>query len=220
VVKEKKSDFGLALDGDGDRAIFCDHKGDLVDGDKVMAICATHLLEQGKLKQNTLVATVMSNLALEHSVQAAGGRVARTQVGDRYVAEEMARGGYNLGGEQSGHIIFGDLSVTGDGIISALQLLSIMVKKGKGLADLAQIMKPYPQVLVNVAVNKKEDWNKFPQIEAALKRGERLLKGRGRIMLRYSGTEPIARVLVEGEDAREIAQIGADIEQAIKECLS
>ncbi len=220
MVKEKKADLGLALDGDGDRAIFCDHRGNLIDGDQVMAICATRLLKQGKLRQNTLVATVMSNLALEQTVQAAGGRVARTQVGDRYVAEEMARGGYNLGGEQSGHIIFGDFSVTGDGIITALQLLSIMVREDKGLEELSQIMEPYPQILVNVSVDRKEDWSKFTQIGDALREGEKRLSGKGRILLRYSGTEPIARILVEGEDEREIAQIGAQIEQAIKRCLN
>src|SRR5512138_3679650 len=155
AVKEHQADLGIALDGDADRVIFCDEFGNVVDGDQIMAICATEMLRQKRLKKNTLVATVMSNMGLDIALKRAGGKVIKTDVGDRYVVEEMRRGGYNLGGEQSGHMIFLDHNTTGDGTLTALQVLAIMRRTGKPLSELAQVMIPLPQVLVNVRVSEK-----------------------------------------------------------------
>lgn len=219
VTRERRAHMGVALDGDGDRAIFCDEKGNLVDGDQIMAIIGTRLLKEGRLKANTLVATVMSNIALEEVIKAAGGRVVRAPVGDRYVAEEMIKGNYNFGGEQSGHLIFRDLSTTGDGMITALQLLSIMLKEGKPLSELTGILTPYPQILVNVSLRKREDLAGFPQVTKAIEDAEKNLKGRGRLLVRLSGTEPKARILVEGQDEKEIAEVASTIRRAIEEAL-
>lgn len=219
VTKEVGANIGIALDGDGDRAIFSDEKGNIVDGDAVMAICGTRLLREKRLKRKTVVATVMSNMALEEVIDSAGGRLFRTPVGDRYVAEEMVRGDYNFGGEQSGHIIFRDLSTTGDGIITSLQLLAVMLLEGKRLSELAEILKPYPQVLVNVPLKRREELDRFPQVGQAIKEAEGMLRGRGRVLVRLSGTEPKARILVEGEDREEIAEIAEGIKEAIEGVL-
>ncbi len=167
AVVANKAQIGIAFDGDADRVILCDEKGAVVDGDAVMAICALQMMKQGRLRQNTLVATVMSNLGLELAMQQAGGRLVRAAVGDRYVMEKMIDGGYNLGGEQSGHIIFLDHNTTGDGLISALQVLSIMKQTGKPLSELAACMKTYPQVLVNVKVKERRDLDVDPRDRAA-----------------------------------------------------
>jgi phosphoglucosamine mutase len=204
AVKEHQADLGIALDGDADRVIFVDEFGNGVDGDQIMAICATYLLKQKKLRKSTLVATVMSNMGLDIAVKKAGGKVVKTAVGDRYVVEEMLRGGYNLGGEQSGHMIFLDYNTTGDGMLSALQLLTIMQREQKPLSELAEVMIPLPQVLMNVRVSEKKDIMTIPEIARLVKSVEEQLGGEGRILIRYSGTEPLLRVMMEGQDKYKI----------------
>lgn len=219
LVKEKKADIGIALDGDGDRVILIDEKGRVLDGDYLMAIAAARMLKQGTLKNKTLVTTIMSNMGIEEAVKKAGGRIIRTKVGDRYVTEEMLKGGYNLGGEQSGHIIFMDHTTTGDGIISALQALAVMVKENKRLSELAAVMRTYPQVLINVKVKEKKDLTKNPQIAKRIKEIENKLNGNGRLSVRYSGTEPLARVMLEGKDIKEIKTMAKYIADAIEKEL-
>jgi len=210
-VKQLGADIGLALDGDGERLIVCDENGEIVDGDHIMAICAADLLSRRKLKKKTLVATVMSNIGLEKAMAKMGGKLVRTQVGDRYVVETMRAKGYNFGGEQSGHLVFLDHNTTGDGIQAGLQLLSIMIKKKKPLSKLAGIMTSYPQVLENVRMSSKiapGDIQGFPE---ALQEAEKQLGKRGRILVRPSGTEPVIRVMVEGEDDKEISTIALEL---------
>lgn len=204
AVRKHGADLGIALDGDADRVIFVDEMGNEVDGDHIMAICATDMLKHGKLSKNTLVATVMSNMGLDIAVKKAGGKVIRTAVGDRYVVEEMLRGGYNLGGEQSGHMIFLDYNTTGDGVQSALQVLAIMRRSQKSLSELAQIMVPLPQVLVNVRVAKKTDIKTIPEMVKLLQGIEDSLNDEGRVLIRYSGTEPLLRIMLEGPDHSQI----------------
>ncbi|HUI45194.1 MAG TPA: phosphoglucosamine mutase [Nitrospirota bacterium] len=211
--------IGIAFDGDADRVILCDEKGTIVDGDVVMAICALHMMREGRLKQNTLVATVMSNMGLELAMQKEGGRLIRVAVGDRYVMEKMIEGGYNLGGEQSGHIIFLDHNTTGDGLISSLQILSIMKQTGKNLSTLAGCMKTYPQVLVNVRVKERRDLSSIPEIAQRFAEIEKQINGTGRILLRYSGTEPKVRVMIEGEDQEKIKMLAEGLAGIIKERL-
>ncbi len=193
------ADVGFALDGDGDRLIAIDERGEVLDGDQIMAICANYLLTKDLLPQKTLVATVMSNVALEIFMQNKGGKLVRTPVGDRYVVEEMVKGGYVLGGEQSGHMVFLEHSTTGDGLLTALQLLKIMLETGKSLFELKQILQPYPQELRNVHVKEKVDYSQIPELNKALKAAEKDLAGKGRVLLRYSGTEPVLRIMVEAE---------------------
>ncbi len=219
-VVRSGADIGIALDGDGDRCILVDERGEVVDGDHVMAICATAMLREGTLKGNTLVATVMSNSGLDEALKRAGGRVVRTRVGDRYVVEEMLRGGYNLGGEQSGHIVFLDHTTTGDGVITALQVLAIMVRSGKPLSELAAVMTSYPQVLLNVRVTKKPDLDGLPAVSHTLEKIRRRLKDRGRAFIRYSGTEPLARITVEGENMDEIKGMAEELAGVVREELS
>ncbi len=164
-----------------------------------MAICANYLLTKDLLPQKILVATVMSNVALEIFMQNKGGKLVRTPVGDRYVVEEMVKGGYVLGGEQSGHMVFLEHSTTGDGLLTALQLLKIMLETGKSLFELKQILQPYPQELRNVHVKEKVDYSQIPELNKALKAAEKDLAGKGRVLLRYSGTEPVLRIMVEAE---------------------
>jgi phosphoglucosamine mutase len=209
----------MALDGDGDRVIFCDENGAVIDGDAVMAICAAEMAGQGKLNRNTLVVTIMSNLGLEIAMRQKGIELARTRVGDRYVLEEMLNSGYNLGGEQSGHIIFLDYNTTGDGILTALQLLAIMKQTGKPLSELAKIYNPMPQVLVNVPVVEKKDFASVPEVNAVIKHVEEKLGDSGRVLVRYSGTEAKARVMLEGEDETEIKDYAAEIAGSIKKFL-
>ncbi|MDK2922517.1 MAG: phosphoglucosamine mutase [Desulfonauticus sp.] len=193
------ADVGFALDGDGDRLIAIDERGEVLDGDQIMAICANYLLTKDLLPQKILVATVMSNVALEIFMQNKGGKLVRTPVGDRYVVEEMVKGGYVLGGEQSGHMVFLEHSTTGDGLLTALQLLKIMLETGKSLFELKQILQPYPQELRNVHVKEKVDYSQIPELNKALKAAEKDLAGKGRVLLRYSGTEPVLRIMVEAE---------------------
>ena len=210
-VKQLGADIGLALDGDGDRLIVCDENGEIVDGDHIMAICAADLMNRRKLKKKTLVATVMSNMGLEKAMIKMGGKLVRSQVGDRYVVETMRARGYNFGGEQSGHLVFLDHNTTGDGILAALQLLSIMIKKKKPLSELASIMTTYPQVLENVRMSSKIAPDQIQGFPEALQEAENQLDKRGRILVRQSGTEPVIRVMTEGEDEKEISTIALEL---------
>jgi phosphoglucosamine mutase len=219
AVKKNGADIGIAIDGDGDRCILIDEHGTVLDGDYHMAICVDRMLKKNTLKEKTLVTTVMSNTGLEEVVKKAGGNLIRTRVGDRYVVEEMLRGGYNFGGEQSGHLVFLDYTTTGDGIISALQILSVMKREGKSLSDLASIMRPYPQVLLNVKVREKKDLMSIPRIASLLKDAESELKDSGRVFIRYSGTEPLVRITVEGTDEGRIKKMGQDLVDVIEEEL-
>jgi len=214
-VKEKGADIGIALDGDADRVIFVDERGTEVDGDHIMAMCAVDLLRENQLKKNTVVATVMSNIGLELALKKEGINLVRSQVGDRYILEEMRHHGYNFGGEQSGHIIFFDLNTTGDGILSALQVLAAMKKSNKTLSQLSAVMEKFPQVIENVEVTHKKDIETVPEIRKVIAGAEEMLLGKGRILVRYSGTESLCRVMVEGQDEDEIQGIAHNIAQVI-----
>jgi phosphoglucosamine mutase len=219
LVLEKGADIGIALDGDGDRIIFVDRKGKQVDGDYILAICALQLLSENRLKKGTLVTTVMSNMGLDKAVQNAGGKVVRTQVGDRYVVEEMVRGDFNLGGEQSGHTIFLDYNTTCDGVLTALQVLAIMKQKERPLDELAKVMEPLPQVLYNVKVKEKRNLSDFEEIERNIREIEKMLGQSGRILIRYSGTEPLLRIMVEGEDETKLRGFAEDLVQLVKKYI-
>jgi len=216
AVKSHGADIGIALDGDADRVIVCDEYGNEVNGDQIMAICATERLASNQLNHKTLVATVMSNMGLDIALRRAGGKVIKTAVGDRYVVEEMRRGGYNLGGEQSGHLIFLDCSTTGDGVLAALQLLAIIRRTEKPLSELAKIMTPLPQILVNVRVKKRTDIMTVPNIAGAIKDIEAKLGSEGRVLIRYSGTEPLLRIMLEGQDTGEITAWANGIADLVK----
>ncbi|MDD2271835.1 MAG: phosphoglucosamine mutase [Desulfuromonadaceae bacterium] len=216
AVKLHRADIGIALDGDADRVIVCDEFGNEVDGDHIMAICATDMLKRKLLKKKTLVATVMSNMGLDIALRKAGGKIVKTDVGDRYVVEAMRAGGYNLGGEQSGHMIFLDYSTTGDGILSALQLLAVMRREGKTISELAEIMIPLPQVLCNTRVREKVDIYSISEIAAKIKDVENKLGHDGRVLIRYSGTEPLLRVMIEGQDKYEITSWANEICDLVK----
>jgi phosphoglucosamine mutase len=219
LVLEKGADIGIALDGDGDRIIFVDRKGKQVDGDYILAICALQLLSENRLKKRTLVTTVMSNMGLDKAVQNAGGKVVRTQVGDRYVVEEMVRGDFNLGGEQSGHTIFLDYNTTCDGVLTALQVLAIMKQKERPLDELAKVMEPLPQVLYNVKVKEKRTLSDFEEIERKIREIEKMLGQSGRTLIRYSGTEPLLRIMVEGEDETKLRGFAEDLVQLVKKYI-
>jgi phosphoglucosamine mutase len=208
LVRKEGADLGIALDGDGDRLIVADEKGKIVDGDQIMAICAEEML---KLAKNTLVATVMSNLGLEHAMQRMGGKLIRTQVGDRYVVEEMRRNAYNFGGEQSGHLIFLKHNTTGDGILGALQLLIAMKKNERSLSEMTQIMEPFPQVLKNVRTEQRIAVEKIAGFSEKIASMEKSLGSTGRILVRPSGTEPVIRVMVEGEDENLIDTMACEL---------
>jgi len=211
LVRKEGADLGIALDGDGDRLIVADEKGKIVDGDQIMAICAEEMLQRQKLAKNTLVANVMSNLGLEHAMQRMGGKLIRTQVGDRYVVEEMRRNAYNFGGEQSGHLIFLKHNTTGDGILGALQLLIAMKKNERSLSEMTQIMEPFPQVLKNVRTEKRIAMEKIAGFSEKIASMEKSLGSTGRILVRPSGTEPVIRVMVEGEDENLIDTMACEL---------
>ncbi|HPH27929.1 MAG TPA: phosphoglucosamine mutase [Pseudomonadota bacterium] len=211
AVVDLGAHVGIALDGDADRVIFADEKGRIVDGDSIMALCARRLLQRGELKQNTLVATVMSNLGLERSIQQLGGKLLRTAVGDRYVVEAMRQNGYNLGGEQSGHLIFLDHMTTGDGMIAALQVLAQLLETGKPLSELASVMTAYPQVLVNIKVKHRHPLGELPTVQAMISDIEQKLGSDGRVLVRYSGTEAKARVMIEGPSTPVIEQYAQEL---------
>jgi phosphoglucosamine mutase len=211
--------LGVAFDGDGDRAILVDASGNLVDGDALLLMCARHLKSQGLLRGNGIVATVMSNICLEIALRESGIEMVRCPVGDKYVMEEMIRRGLSLGGEQSGHIIFSDHLFTGDGIVTALSVLRVMADTGRELADLAAELVTYPQVLLNVRVREKKDLGTVPEVADSMRRVEERLAGNGRLLVRYSGTEPLLRVMIEGKDQQEIQGWAAEIVSTVKEHL-
>ncbi len=215
-VKEVRADVGIAVDGDGDRCMLACEKGNLVDGDALLALGARDLAERDQLRGGAVVATVMSNLGLEKAVQELGLRLIRTPVGDRYVVEEMRAGGYNLGGEQSGHVVYLDHNTTGDGLITALQALAILCRKQRPLSELVAGMERFPQVLVNVRVAEKRPLDELPVVCEAVRRIEKELDGRGRVLIRYSGTEPKARVMVEGEDESRVSAYARDLAETLR----
>jgi len=199
-VQKRGAQIGIALDGDADRVIIADERGEVVDGDAVMALCATRLLKAGRLQHGSVVATVMSNMGLERALRTVGGKVVRTQVGDRYVVEEMRRSGYSFGGEQSGHLIFLDHATTGDGVVAALQVLAIMVAEGRPLSELAHVMQRVPQVLESVLLPDRRPIEEMPELSRQIKSVEEKLGSEGRVLVRWSGTEPKLRLMVEGPD--------------------
>ncbi|MCB9593613.1 MAG: phosphoglucosamine mutase [Sandaracinaceae bacterium] len=220
-VVRRRADVGIALDGDADRVIVIDEKGQKVDGDVVMALCATRMLAARKLRKRTLVTTVMSNLGLEHAVKRAGGKLLRTKVGDRYVVEAMRAKGYNLGGEQSGHMIFMDHASTGDGLVAALQLLSYVLREQHPLSELAaKAMQKVPQVLVNANLKTRRPLNEMPNTSKAIQSVKAALGDTGRIVVRWSGTEPKLRVMVEGEDEKDITRHACAVADAAIDELS
>lgn len=220
AVTENRADVGIAHDGDADRVLFCDEKGRIIDGDRIMGVCAVEMDHRGALRKGTLVATVMSNLGLEKFLERNGIRLIRTKVGDRYVVEKMLDGDFNLGGEQSGHIIFLDLNTTGDGPVTAVQVLNIMKERNTSLSKLTSRIRLFPQILMNVEVEKRHDIRSIPGIEKAIKNAEEKLDGRGRVLVRPSGTEPKIRVMLEGEDLKLITRLGREIAKVIKEKMT
>jgi phosphoglucosamine mutase len=215
LVKRHRADLGIAFDGDGDRCIMVDHNGQLVNGDHILGICALDMQRRAKLPRKTVVGTVMSNLGLEVALKQQGLRLLRAPVGDRYVLEEMKKGGYVLGGEQSGHLVFLNYSTTGDGILTALRLLAVMLRENKPLAELANFMENYPQVLINLQVKEKRDLHSLPKARQALHEAERRLGSQGRLLVRYSGTEAKLRIMAEGEDQKKIEQVAQDLAQTL-----
>ena len=219
AAKAHRADLGIALDGDADRVIVADEAGRVVDGDAIMAVMARDLLRRGALRNETVVATVMSNVGLDHSLSQLGGAVLRTQVGDRYVVEAMRRGGFNFGGEQSGHLVFLDHMTTGDGVCAALNLLAVMKRTGKPLSELARCFEPVPQAQINVAVREKRPLEGLAEVQRAIGEVERSLGTEGRVLVRFSGTENKARVLVEGADAHVIRRHAERIAEELSRAL-
>lgn len=217
AVVKHKAHIGFAHDGDADRVLLVDERGELVDGDHILALCALDLKREGRLHEDTIVATVMSNIGLEVAMQEAGIRVVRTAVGDRYVLEEMLAKRYTLGGEQSGHIIFLEHNTTGDGIVTALQVLASMRRHGKRLSELSACMTSYPQVLINVQVRRGSTVEDFPRVKQVIRSAEARLGRTGRVLVRPSGTEPVARVMVEGEDHQSVQRLAQEIALVIEE---
>lgn len=217
IMRETGAQVGISHDGDADRVLLCDEKGEVVDGDEIMAIAALDFLKSGRLAQNTLVATIMSNYGLNESLESQGGRVIRTKVGDRYVIEAMMKDDLNVGGEQSGHMIFRDFSTTGDGIVSALQILRIIVETGRPLSELKKCLSKYPQAQRNLKVREKRPLAELPDVLKLVAEAEQALAGAGRVLLRYSGTEPKIRLLIEGRDGDQINAQADRIAGAITE---
>ena len=219
TVREQHADVGIAHDGDADRAIFTCERGHLVNGDQVMAALAVFLKKMHRLNKNTLVTTVMSNMGLDRAMKAAGIQIVKTAVGDRYVLERMLTDGYNFGGEQSGHLIFLDYNTTGDGLITAVQVLALMKTTGKPLSELTKIMTIFPQVLVNVRVKERRELSTLPKVKKHMEKLEKNLDGSGRLLVRYSGTEPVVRIMIEGEREPEIQQWADDLAKTIQEAV-
>ena len=219
VVVEQGCDIGIALDGDGDRLVLVDEKGNVVDGDQILALCAARMSRTGALAKNTLVVTVMSNFGLEMAMRDLGIKLVRTQVGDRYVVEAMRAGGYNVGGEQSGHLLFLDHSTTGDGILAALRVLETMVREQKPLSDLTGVMQPAPQTLLNIRVREKPALSSLPDVSREIVRAERELEGTGRVLVRYSGTENKCRVMVEGQEPAAVEAHARRIAEAVQAAI-
>ncbi|MFN7824310.1 MAG: phosphoglucosamine mutase [Pseudobdellovibrionaceae bacterium] len=219
AVVQYRADVGISLDGDADRLILVDEKGQVMNGDHILGICALHMKKKGTLKNNTLVVTQMSNFGLEKKMKEAGINVIKTNVGDKYVVEEMRRGGYNLGGEQSGHIIFLDHTTTGDACVAALNVLSVMKQTGVRLSELNRIIEDVPQVLINCRVKRRDELEGLPGYKNLLQKIESQLGSEGRIFVRFSGTEPLVRVLVEGSDQRQITSLAEEMAQFLERQL-
>jgi phosphoglucosamine mutase len=219
-VRKQGADAGIAHDGDADRTLFCDEKGDIVDGDQIMGACAVWMKGVGRLTGDALVATVMSNLGLENYLKGKGIELLRTKVGDRFVTDEMRKGGYNLGGEQSGHIIFLDYNTTGDGPITTLQVLHLMKTTGRSLSSLAGEIDLYPQVLINVPVKKRRGWSSHTEIQDEIGRAEQEMGETGRVLVRPSGTEKKIRVMLEGEDGALVKRLAKKIADTVKAKMS
>ncbi len=218
LVPLYRAHLGLALDGDADRVLFCDERGEMVDGDQVLALIAQHLQRSKQLEGGAVVSTVMSNLGLERYLQAQDIKLLRTKVGDRYVVEQMREGGYNLGGEQSGHIIMGQHATTGDGVIAALQVLAALVENGKPASETLRLFKPVPQLLRNVKLGSGANADavlKLEAVQSAIAAVEKRLSGRGRLVIRKSGTEPLIRIMAEGDDAKEVDTVVAELSAVI-----
>jgi phosphoglucosamine mutase len=218
-VRRNGADIGVALDGDADRVIVSDEKGNEVDGDQIMALVAKDMIRRNQLNKNTLVTTVMSNIGLETAMKEMGGDLVRTDVGDRYVVERMRADGFNFGGEQSGHLIFLDQNTSGDGILSALQVMRVMKSTGKPLSELAASMTKSPQVLKNVEVSEKKELSGIPEVVKAIEEAERKLGTKGRLLIRYSGTQPMCRVMAEGEKEDEVQNVVDMVADAISRVL-
>lgn len=217
LVVSHNAAAGFCFDGDGDRIIMVDDKGNILDGDYMMAIIGSYLLEKNKLPRRALVTTVMSNYGLQKAIECAGGRVISTDVGDRCVVEECLKNSLNFGGEQSGHIVFLEHSTTGDALLSSLQILKVMIESGKPLSELSQCMRKLPQVLINIKVREKKPLADIPVVSEVISRSQSRLAGSGRLLVRYSGTEPVARIMVEGENKNFIQTIGNSVAAAIEE---
>lgn len=220
AVVASKARLGVAFDGDGDRALFVDHTGKIVDGDAILLLAAIYLKDRGKLPGSTVVATVMSNIGLEIALRDRGIQMIRTAVGDKYVMEEMVKSGFALGGEQSGHVIFSDHLFTGDGLATALNVLRVMADTGEELSTLAGALVAYPQVLVNVRVKQKTDLKQVPAIADTMRKVEEQLSGSGRLLVRYSGTEPLLRIMLEGKSDADITLWANQIADAVRENLA
>jgi phosphoglucosamine mutase len=219
-VWEHRAHLGIAHDGDADRVLLCDEQGKLIDGDDIMAIAGLDMMQKGQLAKKTVVSTVMSNAGLEVALKAAGGAMLRTAVGDKYVIDEMLTNGYNLGGEQSGHMIFGDYSTTGDGLVTAMQILSIMQTQGKPLSELARCWTRFPQLVTNIKVREKRPFAELDNVLDLVKQAETEVGANGgRVLLRYSGTEPKARLLIEGRDAALIETWSRKITDTLRKQL-
>jgi phosphoglucosamine mutase len=216
---EYRADIGISLDGDGDRCILSDENGEIVDGDQIIGLCALQMASEGNLLKNTVVTTPMSNIGLELTLKERGISMVRAQVGDRYVVDTMRKNGFNLGGEQSGHVVFLDQSTTGDGIVAALKVLEAMRRTGKPLSELKKQIKLFPQVRNDVRVSRKEPLDQHESIQKAIRAAEESLKNKGRVFVRYSGTEPLARVMVEGENLDTITKLSQDIATNIQRIL-
>ncbi len=218
-VKAAKADLGLAFDGDADRLIAVDEQGEVIDGDQIMCICGAYLKENGKLKNNTIVVTVLSNFGFFQAMESLNIDTVTTKVGDRYVMEQLRQGGHSLGGEQSGHIIFFDYNTTGDGLLTALQLLQVIKRKGQPASNLKKLMKLYPQIMINVKVSTKEGWKTNPAIAEVIRKVEGQLGSTGRVLVRPSGTEPVIRVMAEGPDEVKLKQYVQQIGEVIQKQL-
>jgi phosphoglucosamine mutase len=216
---EYRADIGISLDGDGDRCILSDEKGEIVDGDQIIGLCALQMAADGTLAKKTVVTTPMSNIGLEMTLKDQGIEMIRAQVGDRYVVDAMRKGGFNLGGEQSGHLIFLDQSTTGDGIVAALKVIEAMKRTGKPLSELKKAIKLFPQAREDVKVKKRDPFDQHKEISSSIKSAEQALNNRGRVFVRYSGTEPLARVMVEGENQAQINTLAKDIAGHIQRIL-
>jgi phosphoglucosamine mutase len=218
-VVKYRADIGIALDGDGDRCILADENGEIIDGDQIIGLCAIQMAQEQSLRKNTVVTTPMSNLGLEITLNEHNISMVRAQVGDRYVVDAMRRGGLNLGGEQSGHVVFLDHSTTGDGIVAALKVLEAMRRTGKLLSDLKRAIKVFPQVREDIRISRKEPFEDHPEVARSIAAAQAALKDQGRVFVRYSGTEPVARVMIEGEDAILIRDLARSIARSIEKVL-